>query len=332
MSRSKFKAFIVKEEGDKYHRQIEERDIDNLPENEVLIRVKYSSLNYKDALSAIGNKGVTKRYPHTPGVDAAGTVESSESKDFKEGDEVFVTGYDLGMNTPGGWGEYIRVPASWIIKLPRELSMREAMTFGTAGFAAGMMLHKLEYSGVMPGTGEILVTGASGGVGSLAIAILSRAGYRIAAATGKKDKADFLKELGAHEVLDRSQVDDKSEAPLLEERWDGAMDAVGGNILTTALKSTKYGGSVATCGIIQSPMLNIPVYPFILRGVNLLGVASAETPLERKHLIWKKLSKKWKPENLEMIASECSLDELDEKIDLMLKGQTVGRIVVNMEK
>lgn len=332
MSRSKFRAFIVKEEGDKYTCQIEERDIDDLPENEVLIRVKYSSLNYKDALSATGNKGVTKRYPHTPGVDAAGVVESSENKDFKPGDKVIVNGYDLGMNTPGGWGEYIRVPGSWVIKLPQDLTMKEAMIFGTAGFAAAMMLHKLEYSGVMPGIGEILVTGASGGVGSLAIAILARAGYRVAAATGKKEKADYLMELGAREVLDRSEVDDKSEAPLLEERWDGAMDSVGGNILATAIKSTKYGGSVATCGLTQSPMLNTPLYPFILRGVNLLGVASAETPLERKHLIWKKLSKKWKPENLEMVAHECSLEELDEKIDLMLKGQTIGRIVVNMEK
>jgi acrylyl-CoA reductase (NADPH) len=332
MSGNKFRAFIVKEEGDKYVRHIGERNIDDLPDKDVLIKVKYSSLNYKDALSATGNKGVTKIYPHTPGVDAAGIVESSKSKDFKKGDKVLVTGYDLGMNTPGGWGEYIRVPVAWIIKLPKELTMKEAMTIGTAGFAAGLMLHKLEYSGVMPGPGEILVTGASGGVGSMAIAILFRAGYRIAAATGKKDQDDFLKELGAKEVLDRSDVDDKSEKPLLEERWDGAVDTVGGNILATAIKSTKYGGSVATCGLTQSPMLNTPLHPFILRGVNLLGVASAETPIERKHLIWKKLSKRWKPENLEIISRECSLDELDEKIDLMLKGQTTGRIVVNMEK
>ncbi len=327
----KFKAMIVYEEGGKYVRRIDEKSIDNLPAGEVLIRVRYSSLNYKDALSASGNKGVTRRYPHTPGIDAAGIVEDSASKQFKSGDEVIVTGFDLGMNTSGGFGEYIRVPSGWVINLPAGLSLKESMINGTAGFTAALSLLKLESLGLKPSGDEILVTGATGGVGSLAVAILSKAGYKVTAATGKTDKENYLRTLGAKVILNRQEVDDSSGKALFPPRWGGVIDSVGGSILATALKYTKYNCSVAACGLTQSPLLNTWVYPFVLRGVNLLGIDSAHCPMETRLTVWNKLAGDWKPERLSLIQQECFLEDLNEKIDLILQGKITGRVVVNME-
>lgn len=326
----KFRAMIVKEENGKYIRSIEEKDIKELPKNDVIINVKYSSLNYKDALSAIGNKGVTKNYPHTPGIDAAGVVYKSKSDKFKEGDEVIVTGYDLGMNTPGGFGEYISVPASWIVKKPDNLTLKDTMVFGTAGFTAALSILKLEKYGLTPESGEILVTGATGGVGSMAVAMLASSGYRVVAATGKKDKESFLKSLGATQVIDRNEIDDESGKPMLKARWAGVVDTVGGNILASAIKSLKYGCSATTCGLTKSHELNLTVFPFILRGVNLLGIDSAEQPIEIKENVWKNISQRWNKEFIKKIYQEVSLSELSEKIDLILKGQIAGRIVVKM--
>jgi putative YhdH/YhfP family quinone oxidoreductase len=326
-----YKALEISERDGIFYRQIVEKEINNLPVGEVLIRVKYSSLNYKDALSAIGNRGVTRKYPHTPGIDASGVVEKSVDKKYKPGDEIIVTDYDLGMNTPGGYGQYISVPSEWVVKLPAGISLKESMIYGTAGFTAGLALKKLEIAGLTKNSGEVLVTGATGGVGSLAVAIAAKAGYKIAAATGKYDKADYLKSLGADTILKREDVDDKSGRALLPARWAGVIDTVGGNILSTAIKSTKYNCSVAVCGLTQSSELNSTVYPFILRGVNLLGLSSSHCAMELRNEIWAMLASTCKPDCLNQIYSECSLENLSEKIDLILEGKITGRVVVDLE-
>lgn len=325
-----FKALLVNEENRRFIRNITERKIDDLPAGEVLINVKYSSLNYKDALSAIGNKGVTRKYPHTPGIDAAGIVAETLSNKFNEGEEVLVTGYDLGMNTSGGFAEFIRVPSDWVVKLPSGLSLKESMIYGTAGFTAGLSLYKLELCSEEKIEGEVLVTGATGGVASLAVAILSKNGYHVVTSTGKRDKVEFLKKLGAKEIIDRETVDDKSGKSLLNRKWKAAVDTVGGNILATVLKQMDCRSSVASCGNTYSPDLNTSVFPFILRGVNLLGINSAETPMDLRIKIWQKLTNEWKPDCLHEIYEECSLEQLNDKIDLILQGQITGRIVVKL--
>jgi len=326
----KFKALIIKEENGKFTREISTKSLNDLPAGDVLIKVKYSSLNYKDALSATGNKGVTRKYPHTPGIDAAGVVEESFSNQFKKGDEVVVTGYDLGMNTSGGFAEYIRVPGEWIVKLPKGLSLKESMMLGTAGFTAGLSVCKLEQAG-LDKNGEIIVTGATGGVGSLAVALLSKLGYNITASTRKKEKEDYLKNLGAKLIINSNELDDKTGKPLLNRRWKGAVDTVGGNILSTVFRSLDFGCSVASCGNVLSPEFNITVYPFILRGVNLLGINSAETPMELRKIIWQKLAGEWKINLLNELTTECSLEELNEKIDLIPEGKITGRILLNLD-
>jgi acrylyl-CoA reductase (NADPH) len=333
MNQKKFKALVVKEtEEKKFTREIVQKSLDELPEGEVLIKVSYSSLNYKDALSASGNRGVTKNYPHTPGVDAAGIVEKSSVEDFHPGDKVIVTGYDLGMNTPGGYGEYIRVPAEWVVGLPEKLSLRESMVFGTAGFTAALSVYKLTGNGVSPDQGEVLVTGSTGGVGSIALSILAKSGFHVVAAIGKLDDKEYLINLGAKEVISMEEANDTSGKPLLKERWAGVIDTVGGNILATAIKSTKYGGTVTCCGNAASAELQATVFPFILRGVSLLGIDSVNCPRDIRLRIWQKLSEEWKPEHLDLITSEISLQELDQQIELILKGKHKGRAIVNLMK
>lgn len=331
MNISEFEALVVRERDGKFFRSLEKRKISDLPEGDILINVKYSSLNYKDALSASGNKGVTRHYPHTPGIDAAGIVAESSSSKFEEGSEVIVTGFDLGMNTAGGFGKFIRVPGEWAVKLPQGLSLKESMIFGTAGFTVAMAIGKLQINGMYPGGGPVLVTGASGGLGSVAVAVLSKLGYNITAATGKKDKHDYLKDLGAENVIGREECDDKSGKPLLPARWGGVIDCVGGTILNTAIKSTKYNAGIAVCGLTQSHVLNSTVYPLILRGVNILGIDSAHCDMSLREKIWNNLSGAWKPDNLDFCHSECSLDEMDEKIDQILQGKTTGRILLNLD-
>ncbi len=325
----KFKALVVRETSDhQFLRGIEEKDIHDLPPGEVLIQVKYSSLNYKDALSAIGNKGVTKKYPHTPGVDAAGIVTEGDGQKFRIGDEVIVTGYELGSNTDGGYGEYIRVPVDWVVKKPNKLSLKECMSYGTAGFTAGQCLFNFEKVDIVPENGEILVTGATGGVGCLAVAILSKSGYNVVAATGKLDQKGFLEQLGAKQVIHRDEILDKSKDPLLKSRWAGVVDTVGGNYLASALKATKHRGAVAVCGLVASHELNTTVFPFILRGVKLLGIDSAWCPMESRLKIWDHLAGDWKINSFDEIVQECTLELLEDKINLILKGKVHGRIVV----
>ena len=326
-----FKAMVVSETADKiFTREITERNLTDLPAGELLIEVQYSCLNYKDALSATGNKGVTRNYPHTPGIDAAGTVAESGNHKFAPGDQVIVTGFDLGMNTCGGFGQYIRIPAQWAVKLPQDLTLRESMAYGTAGFTAALSVWKLEQHGLTKGQGEILVTGATGGVGSIAVSILAKCGFNVVAATGKTEEKNFLAGLGAREILSREEVTDASGRPLLKARWAGVIDTVGGNILATAIKSTRPEGAVASCGNAASPDLSLTVYPFILRGVSLLGINSVECPMSTRLLMWQKLSSEWKVDFSRDLISECSLDELDPKIDQILKGGIRGRVVVNL--
>ncbi|SDN14047.1 YhdH/YhfP family quinone oxidoreductase [Pseudomonas jinjuensis] len=328
---SGFKALWVTEtDNGGFAQQVVERQIADLPAGEVLVRVRYSSLNYKDALSASGNRGVTRKYPHTPGIDAAGVVEESSSAQFAAGDEVIVTGYDLGMNTAGGYGQYIRVPAAWLVKRPQGLGLREAMMLGTAGLTAALCVDKLERSGVMPASGPVLVTGATGGVGSIAVMLLAKLGYRVAAATGKPEQAELLRRLGAQQIVDRAAVAEGGDKLLLKEQWAGAVDTVGGDILFNVVKSLQYGGSVAACGLTAGASFKATVMPFILRGVNLLGVDSVELPLAVKAAMWDRLAGAWKLDGLEQLVREVGLDELPGEIRKILAGGQTGRVVVNL--
>jgi acrylyl-CoA reductase (NADPH) len=327
-----FRALVVSEtpQGG-YTRTLQQRRIDELPAGEVLIRVRYSSLNYKDALSASGNRGVTRHYPHTPGIDAAGVVESSASAAFRPGDPVVCTGYDLGVNTAGGFAEYIRVPADWLVPLPAGLSLRESMILGTAGFTAALCLYRLQQHEVTPAHGELIVTGATGGVGSVAFALLADAGYRVVASTGKTEQHDFLKRLGAREVIGRDALDDRSDRPLLSGRWAGAVDTVGGHPLAHVLRSLKPHGVATCCGLVASPELHTTVYPFILRGVTLIGVDSSGTAMPLRRTIWSKLAGEWKLASLDTLARDVSLDQLEGEIERILKGAQVGRVLVSLQ-
>ncbi len=327
-----FKAMVVSEAAENtFIREIRQRALSDLPAGELIVQVKYSSLNYKDALSATGNKGVTRKYPHTPGVDAAGMVVDSTTKSVAIGEEVIVTGFDLGMNTPGGFGQYISIPSAWAVKLPRGLSLRDAMAYGTAGLTAALCLLRLMAGGLAKDSGEVLVTGATGGVGSIAVAILAKLGFHVAAATGKASEHDFLTGIGAKAIISRQEANDLSGRPLQKGRWAGVVDTVGGNILATALKSTKYAGLVAACGNAMSAELNVNVFPFILRGVSLLGVDSVDIPMRARQMAWSKLAGEWSVD-LAPIVTEVSLEQLSPKIDQILKGALRGRVVVDLNK
>jgi acrylyl-CoA reductase (NADPH) len=328
-----FKALRVTETADgKFERTIVERVLDDLPPGEVVIRVLYSALNYKDALSATGNKGITRKYPHTPGIDAAGIVEISRNERLATGDEVIVTGFDLGMNTCGGFGEFIRVPAAWVIRKPDTFTLKECMILGTAGVTAALALHKMELLGQNPAQGPIVVTGATGGVGSIAVALLAKAGYEVIASTGKSHADEYLRYLGAHVIESRDFVNDTSGKTLLSPQWAGAIDTVGGNTLLTLLKACKAEGAVVSTGLVSSPKLDATVYPFILNGVSLLGVGSAETPATTRLMIWEKFKDVWNiKDKLNAIAKEVTLEELSiTYIDSILQGKIMGRIVVKI--
>ena len=332
MNVSTFRALVVSKTDEKtFTREITERSISDLPEGEVLIRVHFSSLNYKDGLSCIGNPGVTRNYPHTPGIDASGKVAESSDSRFKEGDSVIVTGYDLGMNTSGGFGEYIRVPADWVVPLPEGMTFKEASIYGVAGFTAALSVDALQKHGINPEQGEIVVTGSTGGVGSVSVALLSLLGYTVVASTGKKEESEFLQRLGASEIISREEVNDESKKPLLRERWAGAVDTVGGTTLAALLKAAKRGGAVAATGLVASSELSTTVFPFILRGVSLLGIDSGFTPTKLRREIWNKLAGIWKIPQLEQLTIDSTLEELDPEIDKILAGGQRGRVVVNLQ-
>ena len=331
MNQRTFKAMVVSEgENNQFIKEIKDRNLDDLPEGDVLVNVKYSSLNYKDVLSTQGNRGVTKKYPHTPGIDAAGIVAESQSKDFNAGDEVIVTSYDLGMNTSGGFGQYIRVPADWVVKMPDHLSARDSMIFGTAGFTAALSVYRLVDYGVTPDMGRILVSGATGGVGSIAVSILTKAGYEVVAVNGIVDEKDFLLEIGAKEVISIEEATDSSGKPLLKGLWAGGIDTIGGEILATMIKTIHPHGGVTCCGNVGSHDLPMNVYPFILRGVTLMGIDSQNCPMPMRLKVWNKIASEWKLDRLEVLTTEVSLDGLNERIDLILQRKHKGRTIVRL--
>ena len=325
-----FKALVSSEIDKKFISEVKTRKIEDLPEGKVLIKVNFSSLNYKDALSANGNKGVSRNYPHTPGIDAAGIVEFSEVDKYKKGDEVIVTGYDLGMNTSGGFSQFIRVPEEWVVLKPAEISLSESMALGTAGLTAGLCVRKLLNHGIKPEMGKVFVTGATGGVGIVAMMLLSKLGFEVTAITGKMDSKELLMEYGASEVASRQDFDQKLLSPLQKSIFVGGVDAVGGDVLSNLLCSTSQRAAIACCGMVNGTDLNTSVFPFILRGVTLYGVDSAETELSIKEEVWKNFSNDWKLNELENNIKEIGLSDLPKEIDTILKGQQIGRIRVKI--
>ncbi|HUT88665.1 MAG TPA: YhdH/YhfP family quinone oxidoreductase [Thermoguttaceae bacterium] len=326
-----FRCYLVTKDADGHvSGRLTEQPLDELPDGEVLIRVQYSSLNYKDALGAKGHPGVNRVFPHIPGVDAAGTVAQSGAYEFVEGDPVLVTGFDMGANRWGGYAEYVRVPQDWVVPLPEGLSLRESMMLGTAGLTAGFCVDALRKHDVRPESGQVVVTGASGGVGSFAVAILAKLGYHVAAVTGKTTAHEYLKSLGAAEILPREAVDDTSGKPLLSRRWAGAVDTVGGNTLSTILRSMQLSGCVAACGNAAGFDLPITVYPFILRGVTLAGIDAAWCPIPLRHETWHRLAAEWKPDCLDAIARFIDFEELPPQFDEILAGRLTGRLAVDI--
>jgi len=321
---------VTKSAGGIVERQLTTRPISELPPGDVTVRVRYSALNYKDALAATGHPGVVSRFPHVPGVDAAGEVVDSSSAKFNIGDNVIVTSFELGAGQWGGYAEFIRVPAECVVPLPLGLSVRESMILGTAGLTAAMCLEAIQRQGISPGGGDVVVTGATGGVGTMAVSILARAGYRVIAVTGKPAAAELLKRLGATDVEGREAVSDTSAKPLLKARWKAAIDTVGGNTLSTILRSMQPDGCVAACGLVGGAELPLTVYPFILRGVTLAGIDSAHYASEKRSAIWEKLAGPWKPKLLDEIATEVGLEDLEPKIADILAGRTIGRILVKI--
>ena len=326
-----FKALVVEETNDgEFKKSIQERKVSDLPENDLLIEVHYSSLNYKDAMSATGNKRITRNYPHTPGIDAAGVVVSDKSGTFSAGQEVLVFGYDLGMDTAGGLGQIISIPADWAIECPKSLTLKEAMIYGTGGLTAALSVQKLEKMGAKPEDGPVAVTGATGGVGSISIAILSQLGYEVIAFSGKPEQSDYLKNLGASEVRHRDTINEIGSKPIGRELWANAIDTLGGDYLANLLKQTKAGGAVTSCGLAGGAEFSMTVMPFITRAVSLLGVDSVLIPLEDKKAIWQRVSTDMKLPDLEGYAEEITLEQTPEYLDRFISSKVVGRYVVNV--
>lgn len=327
-----FNAYQVERAEEGMTSQIVTRDTSELPEHNTLIEVLYSSVNYKDALSAHGAPGVTKSYPHTPGIDAAGIVVSSDDPQLSEGDEVIVIGFDLGMNTPGGYGQFIRVPGEWVTPLPAGLSLRESMILGTAGLTAALCVEKLLWMNASPEQGPVVVTGATGGVGSVAVALLANLGFEVTASTGKEAQIDFLRSLGATEVIHRDELSEASSRPLLAPRFAHGVDTVGGVTLSNVVKQLHPQGSVSICGLVSSPEFDVNVFPFILRGINILGVDSVELPLADKTRNWVKLAEEWHLSNLDELVTEIALSGLDDALERIYSGLVTGRTLVNLKQ
>jgi acrylyl-CoA reductase (NADPH) len=324
-----FKAFRVERIDSGFVRSIVEREENDLPEGDLLIEVKYSSLNFKDGLSATGKPSVTKKFPHTPGIDAAGIVKKSNHSEFNPGDKVIAIGFDLGMGTSGGFSERIRIPAEWAVKCPDGLTMHSSMIIGTAGFTAAESVQKLEQAGMTPQSGPVLVTGATGGVGSVAIKLLAQLGYEVTAVTGKAEKVDWIKMLGATSVITREEALEGNNKPMLPEKWGGVVDTVGGDILFNGVKSLRYGCSLAACGLVASPTFGASVLPFILRHVNLLGIDSVNLPIQQKTAIWERLSSEWLMD-LSDLEEVLTMEKLSDSIDRILTGKMVGRGVLHL--
>ncbi len=329
---STFRALEASETEGKFSLKIVEKNVADLPEGDLLIKVDFSSLNYKDAMSASGMPGVTRNYPHTPGIDAVGKITESRVADFKEGDEVIVTGYDLGMNTSGGFGEYIRVPSNWVVHLPKGLTAKQSMSLGTAGLTAGLSIHALnsfrEYTGLK--NTKSVVSGATGGVGSISVMLLSKLGSEVTAVTGKNDQSDFLHSIGATNILSREELAETARKPIGKSLWDVGVDVVSGEILSLLLTSLSPGGAVACSGLVGGSSFESSIFPFILRGNALIGIDSVEIPLKDKDHIWEHFAHDWALEGLDKITKEVSLDNLEVEIESILSGNQVGRVLVKI--
>lgn len=326
-----FDALVVNKQDDQFTVNIQQLSLDDLPQGEVLIRVHYSGVNYKDSLAAIPNGNIVSSYPIVPGIDMAGVVVSSEDSRFKEGDEVIATSYGIGVSQSGGYSQFARVPAEWIVPLPDGLTMKEAMIIGTAGFTAALSVLRLEENNLTPGQGSVLVTGATGGVGSFAVSILSKLGYSVEASTGKESEHGYLKAIGAATILSREDVYDGKLRALGKQKWSGAVDPVGGEPLASVLSQIKYGGAVAVSGLTAGTSLPATVFPFILRGVNLLGIDSVNCPMDTRLKVWHRLATDFKLEHLEqLVQQEITLEELPDVLPTLLKGEARGRTIVKL--
>jgi len=326
-----FDALVVNKQDDQFTVNIQQLSLDDLPQGKVLIRVHYSGVNYKDSLAAIPNGNIVSSYPIVPGIDMAGVVVSSEDSRFKEGDEVIATSYGIGVSQSGGYSQFARVPAEWIVPLPDGLTMKEAMIIGTAGFTAALSVLRLEENNLTPEQGSVLVTGATGGVGSFAVSILSKLGYSVEASTGKESEHGYLKAIGASTIVSREDVYDGKLRALGKQKWSGAVDPVGGEPLASVLSQIKYGGAVAVSGLTAGTSLPATVFPFILRGVNLLGIDSVNCPMDTRLKVWHRLATDFKLEDLEqLVQQEITLKELPDVLPTLLKGEARGRTIVKL--
>ena len=326
-----FKALVLTEHDGKIVPGFETRRIEELPPGDVLVRVEWSTLNYKDGMILNGIGRLVRSYPHIPGVDFAGIVEESASPAWRKGDPVVLTGWRVGEQRWGGYARYARVPAEWLVRVAAPMTTKQAMAIGTAGFTAMLAVMALEQHGLDPDRGEVLVTGAAGGVGSVAVAILAKLGYRVVGSSGRPETQDFLKSLGAAEIIDRAALATPSTRPLQAERWAGAIDAVGGTTLGTLLTQMKYRGAVAACGLAGGSELNTTVIPFLLRGINLLGIDSVMSPLPERQAAWRRLAEDLPMALLDSLTETIPFAALPDYAGRILKGQTRGRVVVDID-
>jgi acrylyl-CoA reductase (NADPH) len=324
-----FRAFRAFDEGGRVQGRVVDATLDELSAGDVVIRAAYSSVNYKDALAATGAGKIIRRFPLVPGVDVAGTVASTRDARFREGDGVLVTGYDLGVAHDGGYSAFVRVPADWVVPVPDHLSLFDVMAIGTAGFTAALSVVDMELNGLAPAAGPVIVTGATGGVGSLAVQLLATRGYAVTALTGKDSEHDFLRRLGAKEILSRNGLQ-MGTRPLEKSQWAGAVDAVGGDTLAWLTRTMTYNGVIASSGLTGGTELHTTVLPFILRGIKLLGIDSVTCPMEKRRHLWQRLASDLKPAGLREVAREIGLADLPDAFATLLRGGARGRFVVKL--
>ncbi|WP_077623606.1 NADPH:quinone oxidoreductase family protein [Sediminibacillus massiliensis] len=328
-----FRAFVVNQSEEGFSAKLDKLTKEELPQEGVLIKVHYSSVNFKDGMASTPDNKIVQSYPMVPGIDLAGEVVESDDNRYKPGDQVIATSYDIGTDHFGGYSEYARIPGEWIVPLPDGLTLKEAMVLGTAGFTAALSIQQLEEAGLAPEKGKVLVTGATGGVGSTAISMLKKRGYHVVASTGKESSHDYLRQIGADEIISREKVYDGKIRPLDKQQWAGAVDPVGGEQLAALLTKLSYGGGAAVSGLTGGTDVPTVVFPFITRNIKLLGVDSVHCPMEIRAKVWERLADDLKPDGLtEHIQKEISLDELPDALNTIIEGQAQGRMVVNLQK